>query len=46
MSSFVEVETSGQHLSYVVERDLYVVERDLYVVECDDSNWNRSSLGS
>ena len=39
MSLFVEVETSGQYLSYVVERDLYVVE-------CDDSNWNRSSLGS
>ena len=39
MSSFVEVKTSGKYLSIVVERDLYVVE-------CDDSNWNRSSVGS
>ena len=39
MSSLVEVETSGKYLSIVVERDLYVVE-------CDDSNWNRSSVGS
>ena len=39
MSSLVEVKTSGKYLSIVVESDLYVVE-------CDDSNWNRSSVGS
>ena len=39
MSSLVEVKTSGKYLSIVVECDLYVVE-------CDDSNWNRSSVGS
>ena len=39
MSSLVEVKTSGKYLSIFVERDLYVVE-------CDDSNWNRSSVGS
>ena len=39
MSSLVELKTSGKYLSIVVESDLYIVE-------CDDSNWNRSSVGS